>query len=456
MISGSRSTSVPPRSRRLPPTVRLVLWILSAAIPSLWLCMLLATNNPVSKVAIEFSALTTIVWLALVALRARTELQRHIRTLSSLVEAARARDYSIKASHARESGELAELYRQVNSLIGDMEEGRHAEQEFLGMLRIVVNQIGVAIVVCDAFDRIRLVNPSAKKLLRSSAENLMGVDFAETALADIPLCIEPRVLDFRFPGAESRWQISQQWYRHHGKPSRIVFIVDLRQVLADEEILVWQRLIRVISHEVNNSLTPISSLCQTLETIIARGDGEEYSMIVRNGLNVMGQRAKGLKEFISVYSRIARLPEAQKTLFPAVRLVERVLGIFPPGAVENVAGIPDLQLYGDSVHLEQALINLIKNALEASEGSAEPVQFSCRLRDGYYEFEIVDSGGGIANPENLFVPFYTTKPEGAGIGLVLCRKVAAKHFGIVTLENRSHGQGAVARLALPLPIPPIR
>lgn len=455
MIHGSRSRSVPPRSRRLPPTVRLVLWILSGAVPSLWLCVLLVVDSPVSKATVETFALTTIVWLAIVALRARAGLLRHIRTLSNLVEATRAHDYSIKASHARESGELAELYCQVNSLIGDMEDGRHAEQELLGMLRIVVNQIGVAIVVCDAHDRIRLVNPPATKLLRSSAEDLMGVGFAETALVDIPLSIEPRVVDFRFPGAESRWQISEQWYRHQGKPSRIVFIVDLRQVLADEEILVWQRLIRVISHEVNNSLTPISSLCQTLETIIARGDGEEYAPIVRDGLSVIGQRAKGLKEFISVYSRIARLPEAQKIMFPTVRLVERVLGIFPQGAVERVADIPDVQLYGDSVHLEQALINLIKNALEANDGSAEPVRFSCRIQDGYCEFEIVDNGGGIANPENLFVPFYTTKPQGAGIGLVLCRKVAAKHFGRVTLENRSDGQGAVARLALPLPMPPI-
>ena len=127
--------------------------------------------------------------------------------------------------------------------------------------------------------------------------------------AELPLSSEPRIIDHAFSGIESRWQVSQLWYRHQGRPSRIVFIVDVRQVLVDEEILMWQRLIRVIGHEVNNSLAPISSLCQTLETILSRGDSEARQAAIREGLQVIGQRARGLQEFISVYSRIARLPE---------------------------------------------------------------------------------------------------------------------------------------------------
>ncbi len=448
MIHGSRSRSVPP-TRLLTPTASMVLWILSAAIPSIAICILLIAEDVLSNGVIGAFTLATIVWLSIVAFSVRGGLLRHIRMLSSLIEAAREHEYSIKATHARDKGELAALYLQVNYLIGDMEGGRHAEQELLGMLRKVVSQIGVAIIACDALDKILLVNPPAAKLLRSTETDLMGVNFAETALADVPLTSEPQVLDFSFPGAESRWQVSQQWYRHQGKPSRIVFIADLRQVLAEEEILVWQRLIRVVSHEVNNSLTPITSLCQTLETIISRGDAVEFSGALRDGLSVIGQRAKDLKEFISVYSRIARLPEAQKIVFPAARLIERMQGIFAQSSVERVEDIPDASLYGDPVHLEQALINLIKNALEANEGNSKPVQLGCSIRDGYCEFVIVDNGRGIANTDNLFVPFYTTKADGAGIGLVLCRNVAAMHFGRVTLENRSDGQGAVARLLLP-------
>ncbi|TDR44826.1 PAS domain-containing protein [Tahibacter aquaticus] len=448
MIQGARSRSTPPR-RRLSASVRVLLWIASCAIPPalLWL---LAVQDALSPLRVEGLALLGIVWILIVAVAVRAGVLRRVRALSNLVEAAHAQDFSIKAAHARESGELGELYRQLNVLIGDLEAGRHTEQELLGMLQKVVDQISVAIVACDAYDRIRLVNPLAAQLLRVPPEQLIGTDYAATPLAAIPFSAEPRVVDFRFPGAESRWQVSQQFYRRQGRPSRIVFVVDLRLALAEEEILVWQRLIRVISHEVNNSLTPIMSLCQTLENVVARGDAAQQMDIMRDGLDVISQRAKGLKEFISVYARIARLPEPQKVVFPAARLLQRVLAMFPGGAVERVGSEPQANLFGDPVHLEQALINLVKNAVEANDGHAVPVQFGCRVVDGNAEFEIVDNGAGIRNLGNLFVPFYTTKPGGAGVGLVLCRKIAAKHHGQVSLENRGDAPGAVARLSVPL------
>lgn len=448
MIHGTRSRSTPPR-RRLSTGVRLLLWIGSCAIPPA-LVLLLAAGDALSKHRVEALAVLGVVWVAVVAAAVRAHLGRRIRALSNLVEAAHAQDFSIKAAHARESGELGELYRQLNVLIGDLEAGRHTEQELLGMLQKVVDQISVAIVACDANDRIRLVNPLAAQLLRVPAEQLIGIDYAATPLAAVPFSAEPRVVDFRFPGAESRWQVSQQFYRRQGRPARIVFVVDLRLALAEEEILVWQRLIRVISHEVNNSLTPILSLCQTLEGVVARGGAELQSDVMGDGLSVISQRAKGLKEFISVYARIARLPEPHKVEFPAARLIQRVLAMFPGGAVERVGDVPAATLFGDPVHLEQALINLVKNAVEANEGNTEPVRFGCRLVEGNAEFEIADGGAGIRNPDNLFVPFYTTKPGGAGVGLVLCRKIAARHHGQVSLENRSDAAGAVARLSVPL------
>jgi nitrogen fixation/metabolism regulation signal transduction histidine kinase len=429
----------------------LVLWILSGAIPPVALCAYVAFAREVSMPVLDAFAIVSLGWLAIVATQVRATLLRHIRRLNNLVEAARAQDYSIRAVIGDEADDLAELYRQINTLINDLETGRHAEQELLAMLRKVVGQIRVAIVVCDAQDRIRLVNPAAAKLLCAAPGDMIGEAFERTALATLPLSAEPRTIDHTFPGAESRWQVNQLWYRHQGRPSRIVFIVDVRQVLADEEILMWQRLIRVIGHEVNNSLAPISSLCQTLETILARGDPRDVGESVHEGLQVIGQRAKGLQEFISVYSRIARLPEADKVLFPVARLVERVRGMFPADRVALRGEVPDTRLFGDPVHLEQALINLIKNALEANAGSAEPVGFRCRIREEGCEFEIVDNGPGIANPGNLFVPFYTTKAEGAGIGLVLSRNIVAQHYGQLTLENRSDGRGAVARMRLPLP-----
>ena len=327
MIRGPRSASVSPR-RRLSATTALVLWILSGAVPSLLLWAAAAMRETrLSALVIGAFAAASVAWLAIVAMQVRASLQRHSRRLNNLVEAARAQDYMIRAVVGPETGELAELYRQINALINDLESGRHAEQELLAMLRKVVGQIRVAIVVCDAQDRLRMVNPAAAALLGVAADALVGSAFADTPLADLPLSVEPRIIDHAFSGIESRWQVSQLWYRHQGRPSRIVFIVDVRQVLVDEEILMWQRLIRVIGHEVNNSLAPISSLCQTLETLLSRGDIEARQDAIREGMQVIGQRARGLQEFISVYSRIARLPEPDKVLFPVRHLVDRVRGM---------------------------------------------------------------------------------------------------------------------------------
>lgn len=438
--------------RRLRSDVRSFLAILSTGLPPVVLLAVLVFRPEDHATAVGI-VVVALAWVVLIAFRTRAGLLHHIRTLSNLVEATRAQDYSMKSPRAHEDGELAELYRQINTLTDSLRIGRQGEQELLAVLEQVVNQIGVAIVVCDSNDRIRLANGLAAKLLASTPNELVGVDFAATALAGIPLSVEPRLLDHAFPGGRGRWQVSQQHYRHHGKPSRLIFVTDLKQVLLEEEIAAWQRLIRVISHEVNNSLTPITSLCQTSSTMLSAPDSARHTRDVRASLQIIAERAKGLKQFISVYARIARLPEPQKVRFAAAPLLARLRGIFGEHSLEIVGDVPDARLFGDPVHIEQALINLVKNALEANAQSGPPVRVACRVRGDSCEFEIVDDGAGISNPGNLFVPFYTTKAEGAGIGLVLCRQIAAKHQGRVTLESRPEGRGAVARLILPLAAP---
>jgi two-component system nitrogen regulation sensor histidine kinase NtrY len=433
--------------------VRLFLVALSSAIPVTALLAWLLSDSTLPAAAKAAIAVICLLWILIVSGAVRGELLHHVRTLSNLVESIRTQDYSMKGSRARESGELAELYRQVNSLTDTLKSSRQAEQELLSILDKVVSQINVAIVVCDSRNQIRLVNQLAAALLKSSAAELLGVSITDTVLAQFLDSTEPRLVDLRFPGAEGRWQITQHHYRQQGQASRILFIADLRQVLSDEEIAAWQRLIRVIGHEVNNSLTPITSLCQTLNGMLARPDSAQFAADVREGLSVIADRAKGLQEFISVYARLARLPEPHKVLFEVARLAGKLQRFFASHALQ-ITAFPDAEVFGDPVHLEQALINLIKNALEANPNGAPAVSLSCRLHEGQCEFQVVDHGPGISNPQNLFVPFYTTKPEGAGIGLILCRQIAAGHHGRVTLENRADGPGALARLTLPLPPAP--
>lgn len=449
MSTRYRSPGAAPR-QRIAADLRLFLLVLSSAIPVTLLLILMSVESSLPPSAQAAIAVVSLAWILIVAGAVRGELLRHVRTLSNLVESIRKSDYSMRGARAREPGELAELYSQINALTDSLKESRQGEQELLAILEKAVSQINVAIIVCDADDRIRLVNRLAAGLLKTPAEELIGVDFASTVLAQVPVASEPRLLDFRFPGAEGRWQVSQHHYRHQGRESRILFIADLKQALSDEETAAWQRLIRVISHEVNNSLTPITSLCETLANILEKPDRANYAEDIRKSLRVIAERASGLKEFIAIYARLARLPEPQKIPFPAGDLVARLRGFFVGKALEIVP-FPDVTLFGDPVHLEQALINLIKNALEANPADAPAIQLSCRAADGLCEFRIVDRGPGISNPENLFVPFYTTKSAGAGIGLVLCRQIAAKHHGHVSLENRPDGAGAIARFVLPLP-----
>jgi nitrogen fixation/metabolism regulation signal transduction histidine kinase len=428
--------------------LQVFLWVASCALVTAPVLVLLGARTDWPAPAKLALGAVPLLWILVAAARVRSKLLHQFRTLSNLLESLRNQDYSMKAARAREPGELGELYRQINELTDNLKNSRQSEQELLIILEKVVSQINVAIYVFDAHERIRLVNETGASLLKSSTEQLLGSRCSDTALAKIEVGGEPRVIDFRFPQAQGRWQIRQRTYRHQGQSSRILFIADLKQVLSDEQISAWQRLIRVISHEVNNSLTPITSLCQTLVHLVAQPAGQRDAD-VKESLEAIAQRARSLQEFISSYARLARLPEPHKAPFPAAQLAAKLRGFFA-GQALAIAEFPPVMLFGDQVQLEQALINLVKNALEANPPRAAPVQLTCEVSEGQCIVGIADRGPGIINPDNLFVPFYTTKLEGAGIGLVLCRQIAAKHDGQVSLENRADGPGAIARLMLPV------
>ena len=449
-------TSNKPPARSIATDWRIFFTVLSGCVPALALLLYLAISNQLSMGVLGTLLFVCVVWALLVASNVREKIIHHIRTMSNLIEAIRAGDYSLKSSRAREPGELAELYQQINALNTKLKTARQSETELQNLLETVVNQINVAIVACDSEGYITLANRLACKLLNKKAEFLINVALQDTALKEIPLDrfntdTNSQLLEHKFPGAEGRWQIHKSYYRHQGKPGLILFITDLKQVLSEEEITAWQRLIRVIGHEVNNSLTPIISICQTLEKIMSLPLEQRDDKDIQDGLNVIAERARGLKEFISVYARIARLPEPQKVVFPVSTLKQKIQRFFAEQAVTFSDILPDLQLFGDPVQLEQVLINLIKNAVEASQHTEKPVAVSIAINNHHCEFIIQDSGAGISNIANLFVPFYTTKAQGAGIGLTLCRQIAAKHNGRVSLENRSDNNGAIAKLILPLP-----
>jgi signal transduction histidine kinase len=265
----------------------------------------------------------------------------------------------------------------------------------------------------------------------------------------------PRVYDRAFPEGAGRWEVRRTTFRQDGRPHVLLVIADVTKSLREEELLAWQRLVRVLSHEINNSLAPIKSLAGTLQIMVARqseaggGTAVDVTDDMRHGLGIIESRADSLSRFMSSYARLARLPAPRRAPVALAPLVHRVAALERRLTVRVEAG-EELTLVADSDQVEQALINLIRNAADASLETGGSVRVSWRTEGGTACIEVRDEGKGLSGTTNLFVPFFTTKPEGTGIGLVLARQVAEGHGGSVTLENRDDGVGCVARLRLPL------
>ena len=253
-----------------------------------------------------------------------------------------------------------------------------------------------------------------------------------------------------FPGGEGRWGIQRSGFREDGLPYRLLMIANLSQALREEERQAWKRLIRVLGHELNNSLTPIKSMAVTLGSLLERDSPpEDWEDDARQGLAVIAERAEGLARFMAAYSRLARLPPPEIAPVPVGAWVERVASLEDRLAVV-VAGGPDVEVEADADQLEQLLINLLRNAVDAALETGGGVRVSWARRRDNLELRIDDDGPGLPETANLFVPFFTTKPQGSGIGLVLSRQIAEAHGGTVRLENRDRGTGCRATLRLPL------
>lgn len=270
------------------------------------------------------------------------------------------------------------------------------------------------------------------------------------------ICLEgepARTMESSFSGGSGRWGMRRGTFRQGGSPHQLVVLTDLSRALREEERLAWQRLIRVLGHELNNSLAPIQSVAQSLETSLqrsetARGDGAVFADM-RQGLNIIRSRTESLGRFMAAYTQLARLPKPTIVSVDFAELLRRVVALERRAPVELVEG-PAGMIQADRDQVEQLLINLLRNAVDAAAETRGKVRIEWSRNEGILELSILDEGPGISNPTNLFVPFFTTKPGGSGIGLVLSRQIAEAHGGSLTLENRNDRRGSKACLRLPL------
>ena len=380
----------------------------------------------------------------------RERLIRPLQTLANILEAVREEDYSMRARRTRSGDVLGEVIHEVNTLGEVLREKRLGAIEASALLRAVVAEIDVAIFTFDREQRLRLVNRAGERLLAQPAERLLGRTAEALGLAESLTSDFEQTIQRSFPGASGRWVSRTRTFRERGIAHRLLVIADVTRSLREEELQAWKRLVRVLGHELNNSLAPIKSLAGSTRTLLSTDPlPPDWRSDAISGLGIIENRAESLSRFLDAYARLARLPQPTKAATSIEDAIRRATALETRVPVRVIPG-PPVEINADPDQLGQLLINLLRNAAEASLEDASPVEVYWTVTSDTLDILIRDSGPGVANPGNLFVPFFTTKPHGSGIGLVLCRQIAEAHGGTLTLENRTGTHGCEALLRLPL------
>lgn len=429
---------------------RVLLLTLLSGLPALVVALaLLWFGDFAAQTQWTLTALAVCGWLGF-AFATRERVVHPLQTISNLLSALREGDFSVRARGARREDPLGDLMLEVNALSETLREQRLGAVEATALLRTVMEEINLAVFAFDDARRLRLVNRAGERLLAQPSERLLGRTAAELGLLDCLQGEPTRTLQMTFPGGFGRWGMRRSQFRQGGMPHQLLVLADLSQALREEERQAWQRLLRVLGHELNNSLAPIKSIAGSLAGLLARErPPDDWKDDMQRGLSVIMTRADALNRFMEAYSRLARLPQPRLQPVEAAGLMRRVLGLEQRVEVHLIPG-PDLLIQADGDQLEQLLINLLRNAVDAAMETRGGVSVGWTKSGSNLEIRIEDEGPGLSNTANLFVPFFTTKPGGSGIGLVLCRQIAEAHGGTLTLENRKGRSGCVARLRLPL------
>jgi nitrogen fixation/metabolism regulation signal transduction histidine kinase len=445
-----------PRPPRLSHERYVTLLAALAALPAVVVAVILLwTGDLSSKVQWTLTALVVGSWL-IFAVALHERVVRPLQTLSNMIAALHEQDYSLRARRRSPNDALGLAMLELNTLGQQLREQRLGVLEATALLRRVMEEIDVAIFAFDGAGSLRLVNRAGERLLGRPADALTG-DSAEnlglgTALGRPGDGNTIRILEREFPGGRGKWEVRRSTFRQGGLPLQLLVLADVSQTLRDEERQAWQRLVRVLGHEINNSLAPIKSVAGSLTELVARkprpADADDD---LARGLQVIEGRAEGLSRFLASYARLARLPPPKRGPLQVDQWVRRVAALETRLPI-NVRPGPAVTIHADGDQLDQLLINLVANAVDASleaHRQGGEVTIGWNAPNGALEVSVQDDGPGLPATGNLFVPFFTTKPQGTGIGLALSRQIAEAHGGTVSLRNRADGPGCEATLRLP-------
>src|SRR5690349_5380383 len=350
---------------RLSHDARVLLFALLAGLPAVLTCIiLLATGGHSGRGQWTINLVIVLFWLGF-SFAARGRVAGPLRTLANLLEAMREGDYSIRGRVDNPKEPMGEVMLQVNAMAATLRDQRLGALEATALLRKVMEEIDIAAFAFDPHQALRLVNRAGERLLAQAAERLIARDATSLGLAEYLVGEPEQTIQRSFAGASGRWGIRRSQFREGGLPHQLLVITDLTRPLREEELQAWQRLVRVLGHELNNSLTPIMSIATSLSALLQRtprADDWEEDMI--RGLNIIATRNEGLSRFLGAYARLAKLPrprfdpvDVQTWVARIAELEHRVPVIVQPGE--------PIQISGDADQLDQLLINLIRNAADA-------------------------------------------------------------------------------------------
>lgn len=463
--SGSKSSRPPKRSRLLYEH-RISLYSFLVALPALVVSIVLIWGQPwstESRLSLIGSELF-VWWLLAMALQEQTT--RPLQTLANVLASLREEDYSFRARNASPEDALGELSLEVNALADTLSGRQLRSVEATALLQRVVDEIDAPLFAFDPSGSLRLVNPAGEHLLRQAKARMLGRSAEALHLEECLSADNESLVELKLGDSQARWLLRRSSFRQNGVPHTLVVLSDVSRALREEERRAWQRLIRVLGHELSNSLAPIKSLAGSLSSRVAATPMDEsVRKDLQRGLEIIEARSASLHRFLEAYRRLAQMPAPVLREVSLAPLVARVAGLEMRIPICVRPG-PDLIFQADPDQLEQMLINLVRNAADAvlemstttepkptsivaphPENGSVVVRWDTSAED--VTLAIEDSGPGLSNPSNVFTPFYTTKPNGSGVGLVLSRQIAEAHGGRIEISNRPSSRGCLVTVVLP-------
>jgi two-component system, NtrC family, nitrogen regulation sensor histidine kinase NtrY len=465
------SSPISPKSNRPRKRARLLyehrigLYSFLVALPALIVSLILVWMQPWStgsRLALTCAELFA-WWLLALALQEQTT--RPLQTLANVIGSLREEDYSFRARNATPEDALGELSLEVNALADMLSSQKIRTIEATALLQRVVDEIDAPLFAFDPATQLRLVNPAGEHLLRQNKMRMMGRKAAELGLQECLSATNETVVELNAGESQARWLLRRSSFRQNGVPHTLVVLSDVSRALREEERKAWQRLIRVLGHELSNSLAPIKSIAGSLSSRIQSTNiDQEVRIDLQRGLEIIETRSASLQRFLEAYRKLAQMPKPNLKDVPLAPLVSRVAALEMRVKVGVQEG-PPITFQADPDQLEQMLINLVRNAADAVLENANPPS----KKDGEQTIQkqkadvvvrwdadadevmlaIEDEGPGLLNPANVFTPFYTTKPSGSGVGLVLCRQIAEAHGGSIEISNRQDRHGCLVKVVLP-------